>query len=184
MLLRGPSLALRPPTADDTDALFALGRDPEVVRWFSWGPYTRREEPAAWIAQQDDLRRRGERIELLVVHHERGLVGVTGLSELSARDHRGVVGSWLTPGVWGTGVNAEAKALLLHLAFAQLGMQRVGAYADPRNGRSQRALEKVGFTREGLLRHYHRHGDDPKDVVVFSILAAEWPGAPFPVQTA
>lgn len=173
-MLSGPLVTLRPPAAADAAALFALGRDPEVVRWFSWGPYTSVEEPQAWIAAQEDLRLRGERLELLVEHRAHGLVGVTGLSEWSARDRRAVVGSWLTPAVWGTGVNAEAKALVLHLAFALCGLQRVGAYADPANGRSQRALEKVGFTREGVLRHFHRHGDEPKDVVSFSLLRPEW----------
>ncbi len=43
-----------------------------------------------------------------------------------------------------------------------------------RNGRSQRALEKVGFVREGVLRSFHRHGDEPRDVVVYSMLRAEW----------
>jgi ribosomal-protein-alanine N-acetyltransferase len=181
VLLRGPNLTLRPPAPEDAPALFALGRDPEVVRWFSWGPYRSEDEPRAWIAEQARLREAGERLELLVVDRERGLLGVTGLSEPSARDRRAVVGAWLTPSAWGTGVNAEAKALVLHLAFAGLGLDRVGAYADPANGRSQRALEKVGFTREGLLRQFHRHGDVAKDVLVYAILRDEWVGAPFPV---
>lgn len=181
MLLRGPNLTLRPPGPDDAPALYALGRDPEVVRWFSWGPYRSEDEPRAWIAEQAERRAAGDRLELLVVHHELGVLGVTGLSEPSLRDRRAVVGSWLTPSAWGTGVNAEAKALVLHLAFAELGLQRVGAYADPANGRSQRALEKVGFTREGRLRHFHRHGDVAKDVLVYALLREEWPGAPFAV---
>lgn len=175
-------MTLRPPLEADAAALFALGRDPEVVRWFSWGPYRTVEEPRAWIAAQERARAGGSRLELLVDHAEHGVVGVTGLSEWSVRDPRAVVGSWLTPAVWGTGVNDEAKALVLHLAFAVCGLARVAAYADPANGRSQRALEKVGMTLEGRLRAFHRHGDVVKDVLLFSVLRDEWPGAPFEVR--
>jgi ribosomal-protein-alanine N-acetyltransferase len=184
VVLAGPTLTLRLPRAEDAPALYALGRDPEVVRWFSWGPYASEDEPRAWIAVQEAQRAAGQRLELLIDHHDCGLIGVTGLSEWSRRDRRAVVGSWLTPAAWGTGANAEAKGLLLHLGFALCGLDRVGAYADPRNARSQRALTKVGFAREGVLRNFHRHGDHRKDVVVLSLLREEWGGAPFEVRVA
>jgi ribosomal-protein-alanine N-acetyltransferase len=182
VLLAGPTSTLRLPRAEDAPALFALGRDPEVVRWFSWGPYASEDEPRAWIAAQEAMRAAGQRLELLIEHHERGLIGVTGLSEWSRRDRRAVVGSWLTPAAWGTGANAEAKSLLLHLGFELCGLDRIGAYTDPGNARSQRALTKVGFAREGVLRNFHRHGEERKDVVVLSLLREEWGGAPFEVR--
>ena len=49
--LRGPSLTLRPPGEDDVPALHALGSDPEVTRWFSWGPYASAAEPLAFVAE-------------------------------------------------------------------------------------------------------------------------------------
>ena len=96
--------------------------------------------------------------------------------ELSRRDRRAMVGTWLGREHWGTGVNAESKALVLHLAFATLGLERVGAYSEIRHERSQRALEKVGFAREGVLRAWHRHADGPHDVVVFGLLRGDWHG--------
>ena len=53
-------------------------------------------------------------------------------------------------------------------------MERLGAWADVRNPRSQRALERLGFVREGTLRAFHRHGDERRDVVSFSLLRDEW----------
>ena len=185
MRVAGPTLELRPPEARDAPALLALGRDPEVTRWFSWGPYRGLDEPLAYIEDQAGRRERGEQLDLVVVHPGHGPVGVTGLSERHPRDRRAVVGSWLGRPHWGTGLNADAKALVFHLAFRHLGLERLGAYADVRHGRSQRALEKVGFRREGTLRGFHRHGGEAKDVVVFGLLREEWlasPAARVPVR--
>jgi ribosomal-protein-alanine N-acetyltransferase len=185
MRVAGPTLELRPPEATDAPALLALGRDAEVTRWFSWGPYRTVAEPLAYIEDQAVRRERGQQLDLVVVHREHGPVGVTGLSEPHARDRRAVVGSWLGRPYWGTGLNAEAKALVFHLAFGPLGLERLGAYADVRHARSQRALEKVGFRREGVLRGFHRHGGEAKDVVVYGLLRSEWvalPAAGMPVR--
>lgn len=174
MMLAGPTLALRPPVLDDADALFGLGQDAEVTRWFSWGPYTTVEQPRAWLAEQAERRARGEALALAMVHHEAGLVGITELTEWSARDRRAVVGTWFARRWWGTGLNAEAKRLVCLLAFAHCGLERLGAYADTGNHRSHAALAKAGFRREGVLRAFHRHGERQKDVAVFSLLGSEW----------
>jgi ribosomal-protein-alanine N-acetyltransferase len=174
----GPTLSLRYATASDVDALFALASDPEVTRFFSWGPYRDRSEPLAYVDRLAGQRERGEQLDLLIVHHEHGPIGVTGLSELSRRDRRAVVGTWLGRRWWGSGANRESKALVARLGFERLGLDRIGAYADVENGRSQTALERVGFVREGVLRGWHRHGEDVHDVVIFSLLRSEFPRSP------
>lgn len=181
MRLIGQTLILRYAEPADAAALFALASDPEVTRWFSWGPYASASEPRAYIDRLAGERERGERLDFLIDHVDRGPVGVTGLSELSRRDRRAMVGTWLGRGHWGSGANAESKALVLHLAFAVCGLERVGAYSNPANARSTRALEKLGFRHEGVLRAWHRHGDVHHDVNVFGLLRADWPGAPFDV---
>ena len=64
------------------------------------------------------------------------------------------------------------------LAFQRLGVRRLTAWANTRNGRSQRALERVGFRREGVLNAWHRHGEDEHDVVVFGMVYAAWQSGP------
>jgi ribosomal-protein-alanine N-acetyltransferase len=85
-----------------------------------------------------------------------------------------VVGTWLGKGYWGTGINRASKALIAALAFRGLGLERLGAYADLDNPRSQRALTRIGFSQEGVLRRWHRHGDTVHDVLVYSWLRSEW----------
>jgi ribosomal-protein-alanine N-acetyltransferase len=185
MALHGPTLTLRAPVPEDAPALLELAADPEVTRWFSWGPYTALEEPLRYIERAAEERERGERVELLVVHREHGPAGVTGLSEFSGRDLRCVVGTWFGRRFWGTGANRESKAIVAHLAFAMLGMHRLGSYSNPENVRSTRALLALGFRQEGVLRDWHRHGGRHHDVNVFGLLRAEWetgPLAAVPVQ--
>jgi [ribosomal protein S5]-alanine N-acetyltransferase len=176
--LHGPTLTLRPPVAADAPALLALASDPDVTRWFSWGPYTAVEQPRAYIEQAAGRRERGEQLDMLVVHREHGPAGITGLSEFSARDRRCVVGTWFGRRFWRTGANRESKALVARLAFGVLGLHRLGAYSNTANEVSTKALLGVGFRHEGVLRDWHRHGDRWLDVNVFGMLRAEWETGP------
>ena len=173
MEVRGPALTLRYATAADAGAMFELARDPEVTRFFAWG-YERVEQAQEWIADLPGKRAAGDLLDFLIVHREHGPIGVTGLSEISRRDRRATVGTWLGREHWGTGANAESKALVAALAFQRLGLERLTAYTSVGNPRSQTALERSGFAREGVLRAFHRHPSGVHDVVVFGLLRADW----------
>jgi ribosomal-protein-alanine N-acetyltransferase len=182
LVIQGPKLTLRYASPEDAPVLFELARDPAVSRFFSWGPYTSIEQPEAYIAGLAEKRERGELLDFLIVHEADGPIGVT---ELSVRDRRATVGSWIGHRWWGSGANRESKAMMAALAFERLGLDRLTAWANTRNGRSQVALERVGFRREGVLAGWHRHGDVIHDVVVFGMLRAAWERSPLrsvPVQ--
>jgi ribosomal-protein-alanine N-acetyltransferase len=180
----GRRLTLRYPTMDDAPALMALGSDPAVTRFFSWGPYRELAEPLAYIARLARERERGERLDLLIDDPERGPLGIIGLSEFGLRDRRAVVGTWLGREHWGTGANREAKSLIARFAFEFLGLERLGAYADLDNPRSQAALSSIGFSVEGRLRQFHRHGETVHDVLVYSWLRDEWLRSPLADEPA
>ena len=174
MLVRGPTLSLRFATLADAPALYTLGREPEVTRFFSWGPYRDLEQAITYVDSLPGQRERAERLEFVIVDSRDRPIGVTGLSELSRRDRRAVIGTWLGRPHWGSGANAESKALLLALAFGALGLLRVTAWANPANSRSIGALERVGFVHEGVLRSWHLHDGAPRDVAVLRLLREEW----------
>lgn len=176
--LKGPRLTLRPPVPADAPELLRLAGDPEVTKWFSWGPYTDEAQALAWVELCERQREEGVHLDLLIVDREKGPAGVTGLSEFSARDLRCVVGTWLGTDFQGTGVNRESKAIITRLAFELMGMHRVGSYSNPENERSTRALLGVGFRHEGVLRDWHRHGDRWLDVNVFGMTAGDWASGP------
>ncbi|MBO9532247.1 MAG: GNAT family N-acetyltransferase [Solirubrobacteraceae bacterium] len=178
LALHAPGLTLRIPEPGDATALYRLASDPEVTEWFSWGPYQETAEARAYLDRLPDQRERGTQLDLLQVHPTMGPVGITGLSEFSYRDRRAMVGTWFGRNAWGIGANQEGKALMAYLAFELLGLVRLGAYANTENVRSQKALEKVGFQREGILRGWHRHGDRQLDVAVYGMLRPDWQRGP------
>jgi len=171
---RGNDMRLRYARLEDAPALVRLASDPEVTRYFSWGPYRRDAEAEAYVASLAPKRAQGERLEFVIEHRDGELVGVTGLSEFVLRDRRAVVGTWHGRQWWGTGANRASKALVLALAFRGCDLERVTAWCGSDNGRSQTALERLGFVHEGVLRHWHVHQGEPRDVISYSMLRAEW----------
>jgi ribosomal-protein-alanine N-acetyltransferase len=178
LVISGPRLSLRYAAPADAPRLFELAADPAVTRFFSWGPYTTIEQPESYIASLPARREAGDLLDFLIVDPQDGPIGVTGLSELARRDRRATVGSWLGHRWWGAGANFEAKAMITALAFERLGYDRLTAWSNTRNGRSQRALERIGFRREGVLSAWHRHGDVVHDVVIFGMVRAAWERSP------
>jgi [ribosomal protein S5]-alanine N-acetyltransferase len=172
--VRGPELSLRYPRPQDAPALFALASDPEVTRYFAWGPYKYEREAEGYIASLPGKRAQGTSLEFVIVDHEKGIVGITGLSDFSLRDRRAVIGTWHGRDAWGSGANRRSKALVLGLAFRGLGLARVTAWCGTENGRSQTALERLGFVSEGILRHWQIHSGVPKDVISYAMLRPDW----------
>ncbi|HEX2703515.1 MAG TPA: GNAT family N-acetyltransferase [Solirubrobacteraceae bacterium] len=170
----GPLLTLRYPRAADAPRLFELASDPEVTYPFSWGPYEKQAEAAEWIASLPRNRVEGVALEFAIVDPADRPVGIISLLEVSLRDRRGVIGIWLGREFWGSGVGDEAEALLARIAFESLRIERLGAWVDVANHRSQRAFERLGFIKEGILRSFQRHYDKPHDLVSYSLLREEW----------
>jgi ribosomal-protein-alanine N-acetyltransferase len=172
--VRGREVLLRYARPEDAEPLFRMASDVEMTRFFSWGPYSSQGQAADYIASLARKRAEGERLEFVIEHRDAGVIGVTGLSEFSLRDRRAVVGTWHGREWWGKGVNLQSKTLVLALAFAGLRLDRVTAWCSTDNGRSQTALERLGFVNEGVLRRWHVHHGDPKDVISYSMLREEW----------
>jgi RimJ/RimL family protein N-acetyltransferase len=89
-------------------------------------------------------------------------------------------GTWLAASAQRTGINAEAKLLLMTHAFEVLGVGRVDFRTDARNQRSRQAIERLGARFEGVLRNWGPSwvpGEEGKlrDSAVFSVTDAEWP---------
>jgi RimJ/RimL family protein N-acetyltransferase len=89
-------------------------------------------------------------------------------------------GTWLAASAQRTGINVEAKLLLLEFAFDEWEVGRVDFKTDARNQRSRTAIEAIGARFEAVLRNWqpsHAQGEDGllRDTAMFAIVAAEWP---------
>jgi len=169
LAVAGPTVSLRYATEADAPRLLELASVEAVTRWFSWGPYSVVGEADVYIRALPARREAGDLLDFMIEHTEHGVIGVTGLSEVAVGDRRATVGTWLGRPYWGSGANAESKALIGALAFGPLGFERLTAWTNARNLRSQRALERVGYRREGVLRAWQRIAGEPQDVCVYGL---------------
>jgi N-acetyltransferase len=105
-------------------------------------------------------------------------IGSTSFCTIREQDRGVEIGwTWLTPSVWGTGANTEAKFLQLQYAFETLGCIRVDWDTYATNARSRAALEKLGATFEGVLRNWSIREEDGSKVssAFYSVIDDEWP---------
>ncbi|MET9567644.1 GNAT family protein [Streptomyces virginiae] len=107
------------------------------------------------------------------------IVGSTRLMAISTPFRRLEIGfTFLGASRQGTGLNTEAKLLMLTHAFEEMGMNRVELLTDVRNARSRAAIAGLGATQEGVLRHHMVMRDGHiRDTAVYSITRPEWPAA-------
>lgn len=113
---------------------------------------------------------------VIINHNSNEIVGATSFLDIQAHNRALEIGrTWLHPKIWGTQLNTECKYLLLKYCFEELKTIRVQIKTDLTNVRSQKAIEKIGATREGVLRaHIIRENETLRDSVYYSILATEW----------
>ena len=172
--LRGKRARLRGPTVDDTDDLFALFSDPEVMRYWSRAPMRERGEAEGLIGEMREAFERRELINWVVADHEDRVIGTCTLFHFDPRHRRAEVGYALRSDHWGRGLASEAVALAIDWALRTLDLHRVEADIDPRNEASRRVLERLGFRSEGVLRERFFVGDSATDSELFGVLAQEW----------
>jgi len=178
-VLSGPTLELTPLRLGDApDFLAALGPPEaaaEVLAHLSYGPPADLEQTrailTAALADPDRMpyvQRRADTGEFL---------GTTSFYEINPALRAIAIGhTWIARPYWRTGVNTESKLIVLTRAFEGLGAERVVWHTDIRNTRSQTAIERLGATREGVLRHHRIRRDGSwRDTVQYSLLSAEWP---------
>lgn len=105
------------------------------------------------------------------------LVGSTRYMNVRPEDRVVEIGwTWLHPGAWRSGINVEAKLLMLGHAFERLGCNRVELKTDARNERSRGAMEALPAQFEGILRkHMIVPGVGVRDTAYYSVLDEEWP---------
>lgn len=176
-ILSGEHVRLEPLTPEHAKGLFEAGADPGIWAWLS-------------IRQPGDLPAAERMVEQALGDPDRRpfaqidvasgrVAGTTSYYQVVEKHRILSIGhTWIGAEWQRTGLNTEAKLLLLQHAFESLGAQRVAWETDIRNLRSQRAIERLGALGEGVLRaHRIRPDGSSRDTVTYSMLAPEWPAA-------
>jgi RimJ/RimL family protein N-acetyltransferase len=176
--LSGSLVTVAPLEQSDLPELHAaIGRPEVFAGGWGGGPAGFRADYGEWVGFVRGYLRWGSELVYGVRRASSGaLVGTTTLEVLDLRNESAHIG-WTAyaPEVWGTGVNAETKLLVLGHAFAH-GFGRVQLQADVRNERSRAAILRLGATFEGVQRRMQQRADGSwRDTAVYSVLADEWP---------
>jgi RimJ/RimL family protein N-acetyltransferase len=173
--LAGEHVRLEPLHLTHVEGLHAAGRDPAVWTWLSQHQPT---DVAATRRQVESILARPDRRAWAQVSTATGRVaGTTSYYQLNPHHRNLLIGStWIGTEWQRTGLNTEAKLLLLRYAFDELGAVRVGWETDIENRKSERAIERLGAVREGVLRaHRVRKDGSLRDTVAYAVTAVEWP---------
>jgi len=174
--LRGQHVVLEPLRADHAAGLrLALG-DGELSRlWFTNVPAP--NDVDGYIAAALEVQAQGKAL-VFAVHDANGeIVGCTRFYDLDPTVPRVQIGyTFYAPRVQRTGLNTEAKLLLLAHAFETMGCACVGFETSWFNHASRTAIARLGAKQDGVLRSHRRHADGSvRDTVAFSIIESEWP---------
>jgi RimJ/RimL family protein N-acetyltransferase len=187
VLLEGRVVRLEPLTPGHAVELFAaLSLDPAIWQWLSPAAPRSLEEMAAKIAAELAAQAQGSRVQFAQIERESNrAAGQTSYLNISRPDRGLEIGStWLGKPWQRSGINTEAKYLLLRHAFETLGAVRVQLKTDRRNLTSQRAIERLGALKEGVLRkHMLVQAGFIRDSVMYSILDDEWPAVKARLET-
>jgi RimJ/RimL family protein N-acetyltransferase len=176
--LEGELVRLEPLAPEHEDGLWDASRDERAWTWLSIQQPLTRDELRAYIDAALANAAAGIELPLVTVRREdRRVVGSTRFLALRP-EHRSLeIGwTWLTPDVWGTGINVEAKLLMLEHAFERLHCLRVELKTDAQNERSRGAMAALPAQFEGIHRKHMLVRDGVRrDSAWYSILDEEWP---------
>jgi RimJ/RimL family protein N-acetyltransferase len=177
--LTGKLIRLEPMSVEHLDSLSKIAFDPNIWRYMLYGDIETRDDLRRWIEDILNRQAKGTDLAFTVIHLQDGCAaGCTRYLDIR-QNHRSVEigGTWYGAAYQRTGVNTEAKYLLMQHAFEALGCVRVQLKTDILNERSQRAIERLGAVREGVLRNHMVLPDGRlRHSVIYSVIASEWPG--------
>ncbi|TAM75295.1 N-acetyltransferase [bacterium] len=177
--LEGAHVRLEPLDVAHAPALLEAGREEEIWLYMPIPAFRTLDDAIDFIEQAQTIARTGTQIPFAIVDRANGrAVGSTRYLDIRRADRALEIGwTWLGASARRSAINTECKYLLLRHAFEVQNAVRVQLKTDARNLRSQRAIERIGGVREGVLRKHmiRPHDYFVRDSVMYSIVDEEWP---------
>lgn len=178
VVLTGNHVRLEPLTEEHIPGLAEIGAGQPFWQFMLYGDINNVDDMRNWVLDILSRAEKGTDLPFVAIHLGSGRVaGATRYLNIVPRD-RGleIGGTWYGSEFQRTPVNTECKYLLLRHAFETLGCIRVQLKTDLRNERSQKAIERLGAVKEGVLRNHMILPDGRiRHSVFYSILDTEWP---------
>lgn len=183
--LQGFSVRLVPVDYSYLDQLSRWSAEEEIWRYMTFAHLASREEMHAWIGSAMEANLSGTELNFAIIDEATdSAVGATSFYRVVPEHKRQELGkTWLGKPYRRTHVNTAAKYLMLNHAFESILANRVELNTDARNIRSQRAIERIGGVRDGVLRFHTIMRDGfVRDTVSYSFTVRDWPATKAPVE--
>jgi len=179
LTLEGSIVRLEPLRREHAELFWEVVKN-DLDDVFRWIPYSMKmpEDFQRLIDKSFEEQERGESVVFATVEQSSGrVIGSTRYMNIDRINRRVEIGStWIAPAWQRTGVNTEAKYLMLRHAFEVWKCMRVELKTDALNQKSRNAILRIGAKEEGTLRrHLLTWTGRVRDTVYFSILDNEWP---------
>lgn len=183
--LENENVLLKPMDREDVAGTFAAAYYPEV--WSHLPISVESEEDVEkYVASALLAKQQEKEFPFVIIDPKTStIIGSTKFMDIDVKHKRLEIGfTWLTPSYWRTAINTNCKYLLLQYAFETLGLQRVQIKTDHENLRSQKAIERIGAIKEGVLRnHMIRKDGTTRHTVMYSITKEDWPDIKVHLET-
>jgi ribosomal-protein-alanine N-acetyltransferase len=174
VVLETERLVLREFTPDDWEQVHVYASDADLVKYMDWGPNSEEETKdyinRVILSQQQSPR---ELYELAITVKENG--SVIGGCGLHIEKHaQAALGYCLNRHFWGHGFASEAAYALSKFGFGEMKLHRIFATCRPENTASSRVMEKIGMTKEGMLREHFFAKGQWQNSFLYSVLKNEF----------
>jgi ribosomal-protein-serine acetyltransferase len=163
----------------DADELYALTdrNRAHLEPWLPWVPATRSAADSLEFIRMTRRQLADNDGLALAIVRGGAIVGTAAVHGIDWANRATTIGYWLSADEQGRGTMTEAVRALVDNAFDGWGLERVEILAAVDNARSRAIPERLGFVREGVKRRGEVVGDRVLDLVVYAVVAADWPGA-------
>ncbi len=168
-------LFLRQLRPKDNRDVFSLFSDPNVMKYHNLDLFTTLEQADAFIQRVTDQFSRGEAVRWGITQHKQGtIIGTCGFTSVLSSNRSGRIGYDLQQSSWHKGIMVEALTSTLSFGFTVLHLHSIEALVILENHASNRTLERLGFTEEGILRDYGYWKGEYWSLRCFSLLDSDW----------
>ncbi|AOT10394.1 GNAT family N-acetyltransferase [Pseudoalteromonas luteoviolacea] len=165
-------LTLKVMTEKDAAGLFNIFSDPKVMKYWNTDAWSSIEQALLFISSSADNMETESALTLGVYSKENELLlGKVMLFNYDKESRRAELGFGISSDFWGKGIVFEAASAVIDFAFSDLRIRRLEAEIDPDNIASARALERLGFEKEGLLRERWEINGIISDSALYGLLA-------------
>lgn len=164
-------LILREVTTEDATDMFNYLSDKDVVEPMGLAPCQTVKDVRDEISWYRLIYEEGTGIRWGITLKDSGkVIGSCGFLNMVTKHYRAEVGYELSKDYWGKGIASEALEALVAYGYQHFQLERIEALIEPANLASQKLVEKQGFKREGLLRHYEFTCGKFDDLYMYAVI--------------